>query len=258
MVAPSPGVAPESGGPPVSVEPIAATTRAGTGAMRTLKKGRGRKPATTRSGDLKMALVFIAPATIGFLAFFVYPTIRGFYFSLTQYNLLGTPKFIGLDNFVKIWQGPDLFWNAMWVTIEYVLLNIGFQTVIALRLASLMHRLTQSTVLRGALLLPWLISNVDRGHAVVLAARLPDRPRQRGHGMAGAAEGRLLRQRVLGHPDHGLRQRLASHGLHRPADLRGHADHSEVRVRGGLDRRQLGMEARSGASRCRCCVRCWR
>ncbi len=48
----------------------------------------------------------------------------------------------------------------MGVTIEYVLLNIGFQTVIALLLASLMQRLTQSTLLRGALLLPWLISNV--------------------------------------------------------------------------------------------------
>ena len=97
--------------------------------------------------------MFIAPALVGFLVFFVYPTLRGFYFSLTQYNLLGTPKFIGFDNFVKISKDP-LFWNAMWVTIEYVLLNIGFQTVIALLLASLMQRLTQSTLLRGALLLP--------------------------------------------------------------------------------------------------------
>jgi len=46
------------------------------------------------------------------------------------------------------------------VTIEYVLLNIGFQTVIAIVLAVMMQRLTKSTLLRGALLLPWLISNV--------------------------------------------------------------------------------------------------
>lgn len=109
--------------------------------------------------ELRTALVFILPALIGFGAFYLYPTIRGFYFSMTQYNILGTPKWIGFDNFTKIGKDP-LFWNALGVTIEYVILNIGFQTVIAILLAVLMQRLTQSTFLRGALLLPWLISNV--------------------------------------------------------------------------------------------------
>jgi len=96
---------------------------------------------------------------IGFLVFYLYPMIRGFYFSMTQYNILGTPKWIGFDNFVRIGKDP-LFWNALGVTIEYVLLNIGFQTLIAIVLAVMMQRLTKSTLLRGALLLPWLISNV--------------------------------------------------------------------------------------------------
>ncbi len=109
--------------------------------------------------DLGTALVFIAPAALGFVVFFLIPTIRGFYFSLTQYNLLGSEKFIGLANFQKL-AGDPLFYNSLWVTIEYVVLNIAFQTVIAIGLAVLMQRLTKSTILRGALLLPWLISNV--------------------------------------------------------------------------------------------------
>ena len=116
------------------------------------------RPAGGRS-ELRTALVFILPALVGFLAFYLFPTIRGFYFSFTQYNLLGTPKWIGFDNYAKIAKDP-LFWNGLWVTVEYVLLNIGFQTIIAIVLAVLMQRLTKSTVLRGALLLPWLISNV--------------------------------------------------------------------------------------------------
>lgn len=116
------------------------------------------KPAGGRS-ELRTALAFILPALVGFLAFYLFPTIRGFYFSFTQYNLLGTPKWIGFDNYAKIARDP-LFWNGLWVTVEYVLLNIGFQTIIAIVLAVLMQRLTKSTVLRGALLLPWLISNV--------------------------------------------------------------------------------------------------
>lgn len=123
-----------------------------------------RRPKTYTRGpgsakETRTALIFLVPAAIGFLIFSLYPTIAGFYYSLTKYNLLGQPKFIGFDNFVKIFKDP-LFWNSLWVTIEYVILNIGFQTIIAIGLAVLMQRLTRSTILRGALLLPWLISNV--------------------------------------------------------------------------------------------------
>lgn len=121
--------------------------------------GQGRVASTSGRNDLRAALVFIAPATIGFCVFYLYPTIRGFYFSMTQYNILGTPKWIGFENYAKIARDP-LFWNSMVVTLEYVVLNIGFQTVIAVGLAALMQRLTQSTLLRGTLLMPWLISNV--------------------------------------------------------------------------------------------------
>jgi len=103
--------------------------------------------------------MFIAPAALGFLVFYLYPAIRGFYFSLTRYDLLGTPTWIGFGNFTAIANDP-LFWNALKVTIEYVVLNIGFQTIIAVLLAVLMQRLTTSTLIRGALLVPWLISNV--------------------------------------------------------------------------------------------------
>jgi len=46
------------------------------------------------------------------------------------------------------------------VTIYYVLLNIGFQTMIAIGLAVLMQRLTNSTFLRGVALLPYFVANV--------------------------------------------------------------------------------------------------
>ena len=48
----------------------------------------------------------------------------------------------------------------MGVTVQYVGLNIGFQTVIALGLALLMHPVAKSTFIRGALLLPFLVANL--------------------------------------------------------------------------------------------------
>jgi multiple sugar transport system permease protein len=106
-----------------------------------------------------MALVFILPALLGFVVFYVYPFFRGFYFSLTKYNILGTPTFIGIDNFTRLFQ-DKLFWNALLVTVEYVFFNIVLQTILAVAIAVLMHRLTKSTFVRAVILLPFLISNV--------------------------------------------------------------------------------------------------
>ncbi|MEA5453817.1 sugar ABC transporter permease [Sinomonas sp. JGH33] len=110
-------------------------------------------------GDLRVALIFVAPALVGFVLFYLVPTIRGVYLSFTDYSILGNPVWVGVKNYVKIFQ-DKLFWNAMGVTLEYVVLNIGFQTVIALGLGLLMYHVAKSTLIRGVLLLPYLVANV--------------------------------------------------------------------------------------------------
>lgn len=109
--------------------------------------------------DLRLALVFIFPATIGLLTFYFWPLLRGLWLSMTSWDLLSPAEFIGLDNFTRMFADP-VFWNAVRVTIYYVILNIGFQTVLALLIAVLMQRLTQSTLLRSLVLTPFLVSNV--------------------------------------------------------------------------------------------------
>ncbi|YCQ26900.1 sugar ABC transporter permease [Arthrobacter sp. Z4-13] len=96
---------------------------------------------------------------IGFIVFYVVPTIRGVYLSFTEYNILGDPEWIGLDNYTAIAKDP-LFWNSLAVTGHYVFLNIVLQTALALGIALLMHQVAKSTIIRGALLLPYLMSNV--------------------------------------------------------------------------------------------------
>jgi multiple sugar transport system permease protein len=109
--------------------------------------------------DLKIALFFIAPAMIGFIVFYLVPTLRGIYLSFTEYNILGDPTWIGTANYEAIAKDP-LFWNALAVTSQYVLINIVLQTALALGLALLMHGVAKSTIIRGALLLPYLMANV--------------------------------------------------------------------------------------------------
>ena len=109
--------------------------------------------------DFLIALPFILPALIGLGVFVVYPGIRGIYLSFTEYNIFRDPEFIGLENYERLVQDP-IFWNAFAVTMQYVLINIGFQTVLALFVAVLLHRFTRSVVIRGVILVPYLISNV--------------------------------------------------------------------------------------------------
>ena len=116
------------------------------------------KRARPRS-DIRAALLFIAPATVGFVAFYFVPAMRGIWFSFTNQNLIGSGSFIGLANYTRMFH-DTLFWNALRVTVEYVVINIGVQTVLAVGIAVLMQRLTRSALIRGVVLLPYLVANV--------------------------------------------------------------------------------------------------
>jgi multiple sugar transport system permease protein len=115
-----------------------------------------------------VAVVFLLPSFLGFLVFYVVPSIKALYVSFTDYSfysppgaILGRPggHWVGGQNYQALVHDP-LFWNALRVTGEYVVINIAAQTTLALILAVLMDRLTKSAAVRGILILPWLIPNV--------------------------------------------------------------------------------------------------
>lgn len=119
----------------------------------------GRVRRTRKKDDTRLALLFILPAAIGLVAFYFWPLVRGIWLSFTSWDLLSAAEFIGVDNYVRMFADP-VFWNAIQVTLTYVVLNIGIQTIVALVLALLMQRLTQSVLLRSLILTPFLVSNV--------------------------------------------------------------------------------------------------
>lgn len=101
----------------------------------------------------------VLPALIGFLAFHAYPTLRAIGISLTDWNLLREPRFVGLDNYVEM-LADERFWNGLKLSAWYVLLNIPVQVLLGLFLAVAMDRLTRSLFVRAVVLLPYLLSNV--------------------------------------------------------------------------------------------------
>jgi multiple sugar transport system permease protein len=118
--------------------------------------------AQRQRDDRRVAWWFVAPVLVGFAVFYAYPAARGIWYSLTDYTMLGTPDFVGTENYANLLADRQ-FWSSMLVTAYYVVLNVGSQTVLALVVAALMHRLTGSVVLRATLLVPWLVPNVTIG-----------------------------------------------------------------------------------------------
>nr|WP_322479782.1 sugar ABC transporter permease [Nesterenkonia sp. HG001] len=119
----------------------------------------GRPGTAGRRDDTRLALMFILPAAIGLVVFYFWPLVRGIWLSFTSWDILTPARFVGLANYQEM-IGDPVFWNAVRVTLIYVVINIGVQTVVALLLAVLMQRLSRSILLRSLVLTPFLVSNV--------------------------------------------------------------------------------------------------
>lgn len=127
--------------------------------IKTFSAGARRRPGARvswRRSEALIAWLLLLPSLVGLLAFFMIPTLRGFYLSLTDSDLLSRANFVGLANYQKL-LGDRQFYSSLGITVTYVLLNIPIQTALALALAACMARLTQSIVVRSMIFLPYLV-----------------------------------------------------------------------------------------------------
>jgi multiple sugar transport system permease protein len=56
---------------------------------------------------------FISPWAIGFLAFTIGPLLMSLYYSLSQYTLLRSPQFVGLQNYTTALLRDRVFWKSV-------------------------------------------------------------------------------------------------------------------------------------------------
>mgnify|MGYP000995013256 CR=1 FL=1 len=121
----------------------------------------GREPLGKRLNKPGVAgYVFIMPFIIGFLLFLAVPMGLSFGFSFTKYNILDTPKFIGLGNYVTMFTADPKFWKTFWVTMYYVVFSVPLRLIMALVIAMLLLRKSKlSGVYRAVFYLPSIIGS---------------------------------------------------------------------------------------------------
>ena len=65
--------------------------------------------AWKKAKNRKMCYLFLAPYAILFIMFFVFPVVASIYYSFTYYNILESPRFIGLQNYISLILEDDIF-----------------------------------------------------------------------------------------------------------------------------------------------------
>lgn len=90
--------------------------------------------------DSLVGYLFIAPAIVGFLIFVVYPLIDSAYLSLTNWNGLTDPVFIGFKNFIDLFTKDPSFFPSLRATAYFALLSVPGSLILGLLLALLLNR----------------------------------------------------------------------------------------------------------------------
>jgi multiple sugar transport system permease protein len=82
--------------------------------------------------------LFISPWLIGFFGFTIIPMLSSFYLSFTKYDIVSSPKWIGLENYIEILTKDQRFRQALKVTITYAFGSVPLRLAFALFVAILL------------------------------------------------------------------------------------------------------------------------
>lgn len=110
-------------------------------------------------------IVYILPSFILILVFSIIPIFMSGYFSLTEYNIMNEPKFVGLSNYVKLFQDSYVK-DATKNTLLYVVMTVPFQTIFALIFAAFLAEKLRNRFggfLRSVMFIPVIASAVTAG-----------------------------------------------------------------------------------------------
>jgi multiple sugar transport system permease protein len=82
---------------------------------------------------------FIAPWLIGFFGFTLLPMIASLYLAFTDYDILTAPRWIGLENFHRMFTQDRRYLQSVSVTLFYVAVAVPLRLGFALALAMLLN-----------------------------------------------------------------------------------------------------------------------
>jgi multiple sugar transport system permease protein len=107
-------------------------------------------------------LLFVSPWLFGFLTLTVYPLVYSFYISLTRYDLIRPPQFIGLANYQELFFEDPVFWQVVGNTLYYVIFSVPLSLIFAFFVANLLNsdKIVGRSFFRAIMYIPSIVPAV--------------------------------------------------------------------------------------------------
>jgi multiple sugar transport system permease protein len=103
-----------------------------------LARQRAKRRATWRRRGT--VLLFLSPWIVGFSVFFGYPLVMSAYLSFTTYDLLSSPRWVGLGNYRYLFNDDPEIWTAVRNTLWLVAVLVPLQVLFAFGVATMLAR----------------------------------------------------------------------------------------------------------------------
>lgn len=127
-------------------------------------RGEHRRPiwkSPIRRKEAMDGYIFILPWFLGLVIFILGPFLAGFYFSLTEYDGIRSPMWIGLANYQRIFTDDPKFWLAAYNTLWFVAASVLPGVILALLLALLLNQKVRGiTLFRTIFYMPSIVPTV--------------------------------------------------------------------------------------------------
>jgi raffinose/stachyose/melibiose transport system permease protein len=104
------------------------------------------------------------PAAIIFAGFYIVPFIANLRYSLTRWDRITEPEFVGFRNFINLLTNDDLFYKVLGNNLRFTFLVVLFQTLFSLIFAIFLVKNTKTNImLRTLFFFPTILSSVSVG-----------------------------------------------------------------------------------------------
>ncbi len=118
-----------------------------------------KKSLWRRIKDNREAYLLIAPSVIFLFTFSIYPLVWALRFAFFEYSGVGTAKFVGLDNFIRVFTRDDLYWKSVLNTFVYAGGKLILTIPISFLLAVLLNgKIRGKGFFRATVFMPTIIS----------------------------------------------------------------------------------------------------
>ena len=110
---------------------------------------------------LLWGLFFISPWLIGLICFTAYPVGASLVFSMTDYDIMSPPKWVGIENYVDMLFDDPLFSKSLSNTVIFALLSVPTSIAVGFGLALLLNqKALGESIFRTIIFVPTLVPSV--------------------------------------------------------------------------------------------------